>query len=506
MTTALRDGELETAEEMSAALVAGEVSSAELVERALSRADAWQVFTNAFSQLWPEEALERAHEIDRGDGSARGEPAREGHEASAPPVGSLRGIPVAVKDLFDVAGKETTGCSAAYRGRVAPVDSPPVAAARRAGLVLTGKTNQHELAAGGTNVVSACGRTGNPWAPRHITGGSSGGSAAAVASGAVPWSLGSDSGGSVRIPAALCGTFGLKPTTGRLSIEGMLPLAPSLDCPGPIAATTRDLARLYLLLAGPGDGVATPLSPKSPPLDNPAFRGGFRLGVLQGFFRENAHPEVLRGVDAVAATLEGAGGEVELVDGRGVEDGRRVWTTLADFEFAASHPGLWERRGILDPETAKWLERGARADPDRVDAATARRREIREWFRGSLRTRDALVLPTTPYPAPEWDQTEVDLDGNGRVRVREVGPGWFTCLVNLAGLPAITIPAARSSAGLPIGVSFVGDDGSEGMLLALAAWWEQVAGYVPRLPPLPGEKGEGVASVLPSGIDLTTET
>src|SRR5439155_9694203 len=148
------------------------------------------------------------------------------------------------------------GCCAAFRRNVARQDAPIIANLRER-FVFIGKTNQHELAAGGTNLVSACGRTVNPWDPARMTGGSSGGSAAAVAAGIVPFALGSDTGGSIRIPAALCGTFGLKPTTGRLPLEGVMPLAPSMDCPGPIAATAEDLSLLFRAMAGSAD-VAVP--------------------------------------------------------------------------------------------------------------------------------------------------------------------------------------------------------------------------------------------------------
>ena len=233
--TGLGDGEVESAAAISLALQQGEVTAVELVERALARAQAWQPFINAFSQQWEEEALDTARSVDA---------VPPGDRASL-----VAGVPIAVKDLFDVAGHETTGCCAAYRGTLAPRDAPVIERVRRGGLVMMGKTNQHELAAGGTNLVSACGRTGNPWDPARMTGGSSGGSAAAVAAGVVPWALGSDTGGSIRIPASLCGTFGLKPTTGRLPLEGVMPLAPSMDRPGAMATTVADLQALHALIA-----------------------------------------------------------------------------------------------------------------------------------------------------------------------------------------------------------------------------------------------------------------
>src|SRR5439155_3959477 len=180
------------------------------------------------------------------------------------------------------------GCCAAYRGNVARRDAPIIANLRER-FVFIGKTNQHELAAGGTNLVSACGRTGNPWDPERMTGGSSGGSGAAVAVGIVPFALGSDTGGSIRIPASMCGTLGLKPTTGRLPLEGLMPLAPSMDCPGAMAGTAFDLWELHRLIADV-HGIAGPPE---------RSLHGTGIGVLDGFFEDVVHEEVSQSVRTV---------------------------------------------------------------------------------------------------------------------------------------------------------------------------------------------------------------
>ncbi|HXF57451.1 MAG TPA: amidase [Actinomycetota bacterium] len=460
----MAQGELETASQMAVALVRREVSAAELVERALERAQAWQPVTNAFSQLW-EEAREEARRTDalraRGGGG-----------------GPFAGIPLAVKDLFDVAGRETTGCSLAYRGRVADRDAPVVERLQDADLVLVGKTNQHELAAGGTNLVSACGPTRNPWDPARMTGGSSGGSGAAVASGVVPWALGSDTGGSIRIPAAMCGTFGLKPTTGRFPLDGMLPLAPSMDCPGPMAATAEDLWILYGLMGGHGHLSLTP----RPWLLETKGRS-FRVGVPDGFFAERIHDEVLAAVEATARVLEGAGVAVEAVDGRAVRGVRSTWARVCYPEFAAAHPGI--DRGLLHPSVRAWMEEGERFTPEERAEAARRRAEVARWFRERLEALDALLIPTTPYPAPRADQAEVDLGSGGTVAVGEVGPGWITCSVNLAGLPALSLPTAVSREGVPVGVSLVGREDDEEALVRLAVLWEAASGYRPRWPTPP---------------------
>jgi aspartyl-tRNA(Asn)/glutamyl-tRNA(Gln) amidotransferase subunit A len=458
------DGELETAFEMTMAMLRGEVRALELVERSIRRAERWQPVINAFSQQWADEALEEARAVD----------------AALPGQRSPRsGVPLAVKDLFDVAGKETTGCSAAYHGNVARGDAPVVGRIRELGMVMIGKTNQHELAAGGTNSVSACGRTSNPWDTSRITGGSSGGSAAAVAAGVVPFALGSDTGGSIRIPASMCGTFGLKPTTGQITIEGMLPLAPSMDCPGPIASTVADLILLYDARPGPRPGRPRPGGLR-------LLRGGrrkrFRVGVPDGFFADRVHQDVLGVVSATAKTLDGAGVAIHPVDGRGIEDARQVWSRICYPEFAAAHEAVRDRRHLLDPAVLAWIEEGEALSPEDREAAARRRGEIVAWFGKRLKKLDALLVPTTPYPAPRAGQETVDLGPGGTVEVARVGPGWLTCSVNLAGLPALNLPAGRSSEGLPIGVSLVCGENEEGTLFRIAGLWEHAAEYTPERP------------------------
>ena len=455
----ITDGELETGVEMAAALRSGDVSSVELVERSLERAHAWQPVTNAFSQFWDDEALETARASHR---NATG--------------GTAQGVPLAVKDLFDVAGRETTGCSRGYAGNVADQDAAVIARLRSAGTVFVGKTNQHELAAGGSNGVSACGPTANPWDPARITGGSSGGSGAAVAAGVVPWALGSDTGGSIRIPSSMCGTFGLKPTTGQLSLDGVLPLAPSLDCPGPIAAAAGDLRLLYELMGGRG----TPRDATDPGL------GKVTIGVPDGFFTHRIHRDVMDAVHHVARTFEQAGVRVDGVDGRGIEDSRQVWSRICYPEFAAAHPGLHDRLDLLAPQVRGWIEEGLAIPAAEREAAARRRQEIRRWFAERLGTFDALLIPTTPYPAPPSDAKSVDLRTGETVEIAAVGPGWLTCSVNVAGFPALNLPAGRSPEGLPIGVSLVARPDDEPGLLRLAADWERAAGYTPKRAALSG--------------------
>jgi Asp-tRNA(Asn)/Glu-tRNA(Gln) amidotransferase A subunit family amidase len=455
------DGELETALEMSAALRAGDVTSAELVERSLRRLEAWQPSINAFSQIWADDAVEGA---------------RRAGERPGPESGRLRGVPGAVKDLFDVGRHETTGCCDAYRGRLASVDASVIAAIRRAGVVFVGKTNQHELAAGGTNLVSACGPTGNPWDPARMTGGSSGGSAAAVAAGIVPMALGSDTGGSVRIPASMCGCFGLKPTHWRFPLDGVMPLAPSMDCPGPIASTAADLSAAY-----------DSMDPRDRADDGALALEPDRIGVPEGgFFGDVVNDETLGTVRIVAEAFAGGGAVVESIDGGGLRDVRAVWMTVTTPEFWEAHPTLrGEALALVSPQPRAWLEQGSRTTSAERAEAARRRSEVRRWFGSRLQRFDALLVPTTAYPAPPADQRTVDLGAAGAVDTEEFGPGFLTCSVNLAGLPAVNLPAGRSSDGMPMGVSLVGRDHAERDLLRMAERWEELTTYRAARPPLP---------------------
>ena len=407
------------------------------VAAALEVIEAWQPVTNAFSQIWRDGATAAAMEASGGE-----------------PIGPLHGVPVAVKDLFDVAGHETTGCSAVYAGSIADRDAVVVERLRAAGAIIVGKTNQHELAMGATNLISACGPTRNPHDPARITGGSSGGSAAAVACGAVPLALGTDTGGSIRIPASFCGCFGLKPTFGRVPLEGVMPLAPSIDCPGPMASSASDLELLWHVTSD-AERVSDPEVPA-------------RVGILGGHFERRVHPDVGAAVGATAEALEALGAEVVMVDGDGVEDALEVWVDLVCGEMAAAHPRAVEHLELLHPRIAGFVARGNNLTDDQMDAARQRTLEIGLWFEERLRGVDVLLAPTTPYPAPRADQNEVDVGGGVRVDVHMGGTSVFTRPVSLSGLPAIAIPAGLTDDGLPLSVQLIADRDREDVLIGSA--------------------------------------
>jgi aspartyl-tRNA(Asn)/glutamyl-tRNA(Gln) amidotransferase subunit A len=415
------------------------------VDAALERIDTWQGPTNAFAQVFADVARADA-ELDR--------------------EGPLAGVPIAVKDLFDVRGHPTTGCCAAIPPMPAERDATLVARLRDAGAIVIGKTNQHELAAGVTNLESACGPTRNPWDPTRITGGSSGGSAVAVATGIVPISLVSDTGGSARIPAAFCGTWALKPTQGRLATDGMMPLAPEMDCPSLLAGSLEDLRLGWEVLSGERGSADPP----------------HRVGAPHEGRWERCHVDISAAVGEVSLRFLSAGVRVHDIFGLDLDDVHHVWNRLAWPSFAERYAGLIGNPA-LGAGASSLLGWG---EAHRNEQAEARGRagRVRARFDGMFRAVDLLLTPTTPYVAPPIDAEEVDLGDGTTMDVHRGGPSWFTTAANVAQLPALSVPFAISSEGLPIGLQLIGPANAERMLFAaaeiLGPWGDE-----PRRPAVP---------------------
>lgn len=442
----------DSAENIARAVAAHGMSPVDLVEDALERARRWQPAINAFSHIFADEALDAARRLE--DELARGAAA-----------GALNGVPVAVKDLFDVAGHETTGCSRAFAGRVAAADAALVARLRAAGALVVGKTNQDELGCGSTNLNSACGPVANPWDRSRIAGGSSGGSAAAIAAGVVPLALGSDTGGSIRVPAAFCGVVGLKPTTGRLPTAGAMPLAPSLDCPGLMARSVRDLQLLWRAVARADTG------------GGPA--PARRVGLLDCGPWTATHPAVAAATARAAGALESAGLSVTVVPVDSVADAPDVWNRVAWPEFAAGYAALQDRGDVLAARTRRLLGFGASLAPPQRAAARRRREEITSWFLTRLRQLDVLLAPSVPYPPPRAASTTVPLGPDGGVDVHDGGPSLLARPFNLAGLPVVALPAGLTESGLPVGVQLIGGPDQDDHLLSLARQLEAVLPHPP---------------------------
>jgi len=450
----------------------GRVSPVEVAQAYLERARRVQPRLNAYITLTEDLALEQAR-------SAEQEIARGRYR------GPLHGIPFALKDLYATAGVRTTAGALALRDWVPQEDCALWARLRSAGAVLLGKLNLHEWAYGTTNQNPHYGPCRNPWDPERVPGGSSGGSGSALAVGACAGSLGSDTGGSIRIPASFCGVVGLKPTYGRCSRRGAVPLSWSLDHTGPMARTVEDCALILQAIAG-----HDPQDPGSAPVPVPSYRRflrrgvrGLRIGRLTGDYFRGVDPEVDRAVTDALRTLEGLGAVVEEVSLPEAEVANAVNYIILSSEASAYHLGrLREDPSQFGADVRERLVMGALLPATAYVRARRARLGVRRAFLRLLERVDLLALPTTPIPAHRLDEEAVEVGGR-RMDVRSWATR-FTAMFNLTGLPALSVPCGRTAQGLPVGLQLVGRPFEEGILLQAGHAYEQARGPFP-LAPLP---------------------
>jgi AtzE family amidohydrolase len=442
--------------EIAADVRAGRVTALKVAEAALAYIAARDPALNCFTGCLRDRALETAQAVD--------EAVRQGRDP-----GPLAGVPYAAKNLFDIEGTVTLAGSRVQAGRpAASADSALVAKMQAAGAVLLGALNMDEYAYGFTTENIHYGPTRNPHDPTRIVGGSSGGSAAAVAAGLAPLSLGSDTNGSIRVPAGLCGVYGLKPTYGRLSRRGAFPFVHSLDHVGPFARTARDLALVYDALQGhdPADpaSAARPTEPVAPGLDG--ARVPVKAGLLGGWFRRNAGPEALAATEAVAARLQAL-----TTDLPGAQAARAAAFCMTGAEGGSLHlADLRGRPGDFDAATRDRLIAGA-LQPAHVLAKAQR---VRRWFLdqalAAFRDFDILLAPATPFPATPIGQATTMLEGD-EVSVR-ANLGLYAQPISFIGLPALTVPVIPEGGGLPMGVQLIAAPWREDILMRTAAWLE----------------------------------
>ncbi|MFF0771263.1 amidase [Nonomuraea wenchangensis] len=443
---------VDTVAAASAAIASGELSPVELTEHLLDRIAATEPALHAYATVTAEAALARAKTL-----------------AGEPPRGPLHGIPIGVKDLIDTAGVRTSYGSPRFAGHVPDRDATAVTRLLEAGTVILGKHTTHELAWGGRTDSAYFGPTHNPYRRGRIPGGSSGGSAASVAAGSSLGGLGSDTAGSVRIPAALSGCVGLKPSRGRIPLDGVLPLAPSLDHLGVLARTVDDAALLM-------DGLAGPL-PGEPP-------ERLRVGWLGGWFGAVLAPEVRAALDAVRARLEDAG--VTVVDVAVPDEPLMPEAPLARIvrEAGAYHRDAFaERPELFGPDVAELMRLPA-PPAEQVERQEAALGRIVAALRSALDGCDVLACATVPVTAPPIGADTVTVDG--REWPVEFVLTRLTAPFNAAGLPAITVPVALAG-GLPIGLQLAGGPLRDPTVLAAARLVQRLT---PPLPP-PAIRSEG---------------
>ena len=442
---------LPTIAETSERIARREVSPVKLFEECLDAIERLNPALNAFITVTAESALRQAREAEA--------EIAQGHWR-----GPLHGIPVGLKDLIDTAGVRTTAASAVFRNRKPTEDADVVKKLKSAGAVIMGKQNLHEFAYGGSSLISHFGPVRNPVNPDCITGGSSGGSAAAVASGMCYAAIGTDTAGSIRQPAALCGVVGLKPSYGRVSARGVVPLSVSLDHVGPITRTVGDSSIVLDAIAdAPGNYAA---SIGQPP-------GKMVLGIPRKHFFEELDGAVAASMEQAMASLRKVGFEL-----RDVEVPVDSDRTLQMAQAWSYHRSLVEKSPELyDPDTLRRIRSGESISDEAYRIALSKLEVLRREVAGMFQGVDALITPTTPIPPPRISALMKD---PAQLRPAELILLRNTRPVNAWGVPAISVPCGSSADGLPIGLQVIGPPQGEKTVLGIASVFERQANPSPQ--------------------------
>ncbi|NQW21347.1 MAG: amidase [Chloroflexi bacterium] len=469
MATSNSDLTYKSIGELASLIGKGELSPVDLVEASLARISQLEPRLNAFLEVWDNEARKSAQVAQEEIADRRY-------------LGPMHGIPVGLKDLIDVAGHQTTGGSKVLSGNVATADASVVTRLRAAGAIFIGKLNLVEFAFGTTGVNSFTGDVKNPWDSTRITAGSSSGSATAVASGMVPVALGTDTGGSVRMPAALCGIAGLKPTYGRVSRSGVLDLSWSLDHVGPMTRTTEDCALMMNVLAGydPKD----PASSSHPITDFTTELNGGLTGLKIGvpsdyFFDEIVDEEIKRSVRAAIDLIAANGAEVVELPMPWVDKGRAINLGVLLPEAVSVHAKMISQHpDLYTPAVRSRIQSGFNVPA--IDYVQAQR--ARQWFNyqmaESMSSVDVLITPTVPIQAPtiaECTPSAGNLGAGSELPM-------FTGVFDVTGQPSHSIPCGFTKAGMPIGMMITGHPFDESTVLRVGHAFEKLTNWHQRPP------------------------
>ena len=448
-----------------------QLSPVEVVDAHLERIGQTDARLNSFITLLETESLTaaKAAEADIQAGRYRG---------------PLHGIPIGLKDLYYTRGVRTTVGSKIMSDFVPDEDATVVEKFREAGAVIIGKLQMHEFAIGSSSENPHYGPAHNPWETDRVTGGSSGGSASAVASGQCMGALGTDTGGSVRIPASLCGIVGLKPTFGRVSKYGVFPAAWSLDTVGPMTRAVRDAAIVLNAIAGhdPRDPSSSPRAREDFTVELGKDVNGVRIGIPREHFFDVIDEEVKGSMLDASRVLEGLGASVEEVSIPLLEYAEQIGT-ISSAEAAEVHSdNLRDRAGDIDPEVRARLETGTLTTAVQYIRAQRARAAFNRQVRQTMKRVDILLTPTTAVTAPRIGQKMVTVGDREEPRLPLLAR--LTRPFNLGGLPAISVPCGFTSAGMPIGLQLAGRPFEEAAVLRVAHAYEQATDWHKRRPPL----------------------
>ncbi len=441
------------------------LSPVDLTSWVLTRVDQMQPDLNAFITITADLALAQARRAEREIAKGRYR-------------GPLHGIPISLKDLFYTRGIRTTAGSRILRSFVPNSDAPAVERLLAAGAVMLGKTNLHEFAYGATNANVHYGPVHNPWDTDRMSGGSSGGSAVSVVAGLALASLGTDTGGSIRIPAAACGCVGLKPTWGRVPLEGVIPLATSLDHVGPLSRCVQDAAFILDAIAtgpasgAPGGGFARGLKE--------GIRG-LRIGIPRQYFFDRLQPEVRTSVLKAVEILRAQGARVQEVRLEGMNETSDLAGVITLAEALAYHwKWLQKRPKDYDPVIRSRMEAGRNLTAVEYLLAQERRRRYTARFERAFQSVELLAAPTLPVTAPGLQEEDVftgrSCEDVRTALLRLTRPG------NLTGLPSISVPCGFSDDGLPVGLQLIGRRWDEATVLRAAYAYEQATEWHGRFP------------------------
>ena len=448
----------------------GEVSPVELVGACLDQAAAI-ADTNAFISVF-DDALEVAE--------ASAAMIRAGYR-----IGPLHGVPIALKDNINVAGKLTTAGSAVLKDHISTVDATVVERLRSAGAIIIGKTNLHEFAWGGTSANVTFGFVKNPWDKERMPGGSSGGSGVAVAAGACSAALGTDTGGSVRLPSALNGITGVRPTIGRVSNAGVIPLAWSMDTVGPMARSARDCALLLGVLAG-----HDPRDPGSADVRVDDYVGGLdsgvsgmRIGLIEGYSLHHMQSAVEKAVREAVDVLDDLGAVVKEVSIADIEGNISAQLTVESVEPSTYHQrSLRANRDAYADDVRLLLQAGELIPAVHYVQAQRYRALLRQQMLAAYAEVDVIVCPTLPFTATPLGETLVNIDGADEDMLSAIMQ--FTGLPSLTGLPAVTAPGGFDENRLPIGVQLIARPFAESTLLGCAAALQSATDHHLQHPPV----------------------
>ena len=456
--------------ELATAIRDRRLSALEVVSACLERIEARQPTVNAFIHIDAEGALRQARAAD--SRLARGEP-----------IGQLHGVPVAHKDIFHRQGRITTAGSRLFVDQVADHTATVLDRLDAAGAIELGTLNTSDCAINPFGLNVLFGRACNPWDPDRVTGGSSSGSAAALGAQLVFASLGSDSGGSIRLPAAMCGVVGLKPTTGRVSRYGVLPVSFSMDTIGPLTRTVADCALVFDVITCPDERDSTtwsiPPSPTSTDLDKPV--AGIRLGVADGYFCDGLSADAREVFDACLAVFRSLRLSLHEAPLPDVAAADACGHVIIVAEAAQAHRRLLATRADeYTPATRRSLEMGLSVPATLyIDAIKRRGTLLREILATTFAEVDVLVTPTLALPVPTMAEVDADLEHQQRYRALARNTKPF----NTYGLPALSLPAGFTADGLPVGIQLIGRPYAESLLFRVGNAFQKVVDHHSRIPP-----------------------